>query len=129
MEEYLASEGEVQGARVVTKLRSGANMLRIDQGRREGLERGERWCEMCGQGVEDEELHDALFEVQERESRDDGGGEEAGGWVWVARGAREMAGHDGRADRRGEGGEYEQGDGGGKEVCGVGVAHSAKDNA
>lgn len=55
MEEYLVSEGEVQGARVLTKLRSGANMLRIDQGRREGQERGERWCEVCGQGVEDEE--------------------------------------------------------------------------
>ena len=38
-----------------------------------------------------------------------------------------MTGHDGRADGRGrEGGEYEQGDGGGKEVCGVGDAHSAK---
>ena len=54
-EDYLTDGNDTAGTRMVTKLRGGANPLRIDQGRKEGIPREERICQICENGVEDEE--------------------------------------------------------------------------
>ena len=55
MEGYLTSGDIAEGVRMITRLRGGSNMLKLDQGRKEGLRREDRVCEVCGQEVEDEE--------------------------------------------------------------------------
>ena len=52
-ERYLESE-EVEGRRELTRFRGGTNRLRIEIGRREGLEVEDRVCQFCYSGVEDE---------------------------------------------------------------------------
>ena len=51
-EEYLDSE-DVRGRRLLTKMGGGSNGLRMETGRWEGLDRNERECELCYDGVED----------------------------------------------------------------------------
>ena len=51
-ENYLDSK-DVRGRRLMTKLRGGSNGLRLETGRWVGLERNERLCELCYDGVED----------------------------------------------------------------------------
>ena len=45
---------EVEGRRELTRFRGGTNRLRIEIGRREGLEVEDRVCQFCYSGVEDE---------------------------------------------------------------------------
>ena len=52
-ERYLVSEN-VDGRREMTRFRGGTNRLRIEMGRHEGLDIGERVCEFCLDGIEDE---------------------------------------------------------------------------
>jgi hypothetical protein len=54
LEKYLLIGGELEGTRTLTRLRSGANSLEIDQGRQKGVVRENRICRVCGNGVEDE---------------------------------------------------------------------------
>ena len=53
LEEYLTLEDE-KGRRIMTRLRSGTNELRIDTGRREGEERKDRVCYFGCKVTEDE---------------------------------------------------------------------------
>ena len=55
LEGYLTRGDNVEGTRLITRLRGGSNMLKLDQGRKEGLRREDRVCEVCGLEVEDEE--------------------------------------------------------------------------
>ena len=41
-------------AKLLMQIRSGTIELRVDRGRMERLERKDRTCRMCGEGVEDE---------------------------------------------------------------------------
>ena len=52
-EEYLKTD-DVKGRRLLTRLRSGTNFLRIETGRREGLNSGERNCWFGCDATEDE---------------------------------------------------------------------------
>ena len=54
-EEYLKTD-DVKGRKLMTRLRSGTNFLRIETGRREGLPSGERMC-WFGCGVTEDEKH------------------------------------------------------------------------
>ena len=54
MEKYLESE-DIRGRKLMAKLRSGTNSLRIEIGRREGLSSGERKCWFGCDSTEDEE--------------------------------------------------------------------------
>ena len=62
-EEYLKSSN-IEGRRQMVRFRGGTNTLRIETGRWEGLQREERICLQCLQGVEDERhvlLHCNLY--------------------------------------------------------------------
>lgn len=62
--------GDVVGRCILGRLRSGANFLRIDEGRKKGEKPEERRCRTCWEGIEDEKHFLVECEGYERTRRE-----------------------------------------------------------